>query len=118
MTGVTGLPETSRASSCSAKWEDMTGDDRARFCGRCKLHVYNVAELRRPEFDRLILEHEGTKLCVRMFLRRDGTALTRDCPRGVLRKVLIWSVSLVVGTLVVAWIAGKLQPPPFIGTRF
>ena len=28
---------------CQASWDDMRGDDRVRFCGACKLNVYNVA---------------------------------------------------------------------------
>ena len=28
----------------------MTGDDRVRFCGQCRLHVYDISALTRDEF--------------------------------------------------------------------
>jgi hypothetical protein len=31
------------ASPCTVEWDSMTGDDRSRFCGQCKLNVYNIA---------------------------------------------------------------------------
>jgi hypothetical protein len=42
------------ASPCSAKWEDMTGDDRARLCAQCDKHVFNVSELTRAEAEALM----------------------------------------------------------------
>src|ERR1041384_5264719 len=70
------------ASPCPAKWEGMTGDERARFCSSCNLHVYNIAELTRADAEKLVANTEG-RLCVRLFRRSDGTVLTRDCPVGL-----------------------------------
>lgn len=32
------------ASPCSADWSEMYGDNRKRFCGDCKLNVYNLSD--------------------------------------------------------------------------
>lgn len=72
------------ASPCPAKWEEMDGDDRKRFCHQCQKHVYNFAAMSEPEAEQLLIETEG-KLCGRIFRRADGTILTADCPVGVAR---------------------------------
>ncbi len=69
------------ASPCSADWEGMFGSDRKRFCGDCKLNVYNLSDMSRREAENLILSSEG-RLCVRLFRRSDGTILTKNCPVG------------------------------------
>lgn len=69
------------ASPCSADWDAMYGDDRKRFCGDCKLNVYNLSGMTRDEAESLIVNAEG-RLCVRMFQRQDGTLITKDCPVG------------------------------------
>jgi hypothetical protein len=94
------------ATPCEASWEDMRGDDRVRFCGQCKLHVYNISDMPRDEAEKLVREREG-RLCVRMFRRHDGTVLTRDCPVGLraVRQRLIRSVAALAG-LLLAMIGG------------
>jgi hypothetical protein len=66
------------ASPCTASWDAMRGDDRVRFCDQCKLHVYDISAMSRPEATELIVEHEG-RLCVQMYRRADGTVITDDC---------------------------------------
>ncbi len=43
------LEDVRIASPCSASWEDMTGDARVRFCGKCAKNVYNLSEMTRDE---------------------------------------------------------------------
>ena len=69
------------ASPCPANWDEMVGDDRKRFCGQCKLNVYNLSGMGRDEAENLLLNAEG-RLCVRFYRRADGTVLTQDCPVG------------------------------------
>ncbi|CAN5629816.1 hypothetical protein BH24ACI2_BH24ACI2_04000 [soil metagenome] len=69
------------ASPCKANWEEMFGNERKRFCGECKLNVYNLSGMSRREAENLILQFEG-RLCVRFFRRADGSILTKDCPVG------------------------------------
>jgi hypothetical protein len=74
----------------------MQGDDRVRFCAECRLNVFNVAGMTRPEAEQLVGQHEG-RLCVRLIKRADGTVLTQDCPVG-LRLVRRRLARLVAGT--------------------
>lgn len=69
------------ASPCSADWEQMFGDERKRFCGDCKLNVYNLSSMTREEAERFVTSAEG-RVCVRYFARPDGTIITQDCPVG------------------------------------
>jgi hypothetical protein len=69
------------ASPCNARWEDMAGDERARFCGSCRKHVYNLSAMTRPEIETLIREKEG-RFCGRYYQRPDGRMLTADCLTG------------------------------------
>jgi len=69
------------ASPCPADWNEMYGDDRKRFCGDCKLNVYNLSGMTRDEAERLVTNAEG-RLCVRYYQRADGSIITADCPVG------------------------------------
>src|SRR5262245_24307050 len=70
------------ASPCPASWEQMSGDERVRFCDTCDLHVYNISRISHREAMSLITETEG-RLCARIYRRADGTVITRDCPVGL-----------------------------------
>ena len=69
------------ASPCSANWDEMFGDARKRFCGDCKLNVYNLSEMTRSEAEDFVSQSEG-RICVRYFSRADGTVITKNCPVG------------------------------------
>ncbi len=69
------------ASPCSANWDEMFGNERRRFCGECKLNVYNLSGMTKYDAENLLTVSEG-RICVRYFQRSDGTVLTADCPVG------------------------------------
>jgi hypothetical protein len=73
------------ASPCTESWDEMTGDDRVRFCASCRKDVYNLAGMARDEAERLVRERAGD-VCIRLYKREDGTVLTSDCPVGQKRK--------------------------------
>ena len=73
------------ASPCNARWEDMSGDERARYCGSCQKNVYNLSAMTRPEIAALVREKEG-QFCGRFYQRPDGRMLTADCPEGGRRR--------------------------------
>lgn len=75
------------ATPCNADWDDMAGDDRVRFCGRCEKNVYNLSAMSRSDAEALVREREG-RLCIRLYQRTDGTVITNDCPVGVRREKL------------------------------
>src|SRR6185369_2845713 len=66
------------ATPCQVPWEDMPGDERVRYCGRCRQNVYNVAGMAGPEALLLIGRKEG-RVCLRLCRRPDGTVITTDC---------------------------------------
>lgn len=77
------LSHTTVASPCPASWEAMSGNEKIRFCSECKLNVYNLSEMSKTEAEKLLRNHEGDRLCIRLYLRADGTIITRDCPVGI-----------------------------------
>ncbi len=73
------------AAPCHVDWNSMTGDERKRFCGECKLNVFNISELSTRDAAALIRKTEG-RACLRLYRREDGTVITDNCPVG-LRKI-------------------------------
>ncbi len=51
-------------SPCSENWDEMTGNEKVRFCSHCTKSVNNVSEMTRKEAMRLVRRSEG-RLCVR-----------------------------------------------------
>ncbi|MEP6704305.1 MAG: hypothetical protein ABJB34_05820 [Acidobacteriota bacterium] len=92
------------ASPCSASWNEMAGDERKRFCGDCRLNVYNLSSMTRYDAEHLLRLSEG-RICVRYFQRADGTILTENCPVGwakVKQRVSVFAAaafSLIVSLL-------------------
>ncbi len=70
------------AAPCPADWDAMIGDERKRFCGECRMSVYNLSNMSRRDAEALVVNAEG-RLCVRFYRRRDGSILTANCPNGV-----------------------------------
>ena len=79
------------ANPCSADWNKMQGNDRARFCQSCEKNVYNLSDMTRAAAENLVREKEGN-VCVRFYRRADGTVLTDDCPVGLrpARRGAVW----------------------------
>ncbi|HXD29550.1 MAG TPA: hypothetical protein VN643_00440 [Pyrinomonadaceae bacterium] len=94
------------ASPCNVDWDQMTGNERARFCGQCNLNVYNLSSMSRAEAEYLIANNEG-RLCVRYFRRKDGSILTKDCPVGLraIKRRLSY-ISRAVASAVITFLAG------------
>jgi hypothetical protein len=102
------LDQVTVASPCQASWDDMRGDDRARFCRHCKLNVYNLSDMSRDEAEAFVRHSEG-RTCVRFYRRHDGTMLTRDCPVGLraVRHRFARAAAALAGILV-ALVGGSL----------
>ncbi len=110
------------ASPCPANWDAMNGDNKVRFCGECKLNVYNLSGMNKAEAENLLRNTEG-RLCVRYFRRADGTVLTQDCPvgwRAVKRRVsnlAAAACTLVLGILgTFTFTAGSKSNEKLIGS--
>jgi hypothetical protein len=94
------------AAPCDANWDSMFGDERVRFCAQCKLNVYNLSDMTKLEAERLIARTDG-RLCIRYYMRRDGSILTNNCPVG-LRKIKrrLSRVATAIGSTVISFLAG------------
>lgn len=94
------------------KWEDLAGDDRIRYCGRCRLNVYNLAEMRDDEVERIVRTTKG-RICGRLYLRGDRTATLRSCPEGdaglLRRRFKI--AALAIGVVLVAILGRSMNGP-------
>jgi hypothetical protein len=107
------LKQVRIAAPCHASWDSMKGDDRIRFCGECKLNVYNISEMTASEATGLIRGHEG-RLCIRMYQRPDGTVISKNCPVGLtaMRRRLAYSISFVCAFMLTSFALamGSLKP--------
>jgi hypothetical protein len=97
------------ASPCPANWEQMSGNDRVRFCEQCGLNVYNFSAMTSAEVSSLV--GMGRRVCGRLYRRPDGTILTQDCPVGLraLRKKLSLKATAALATLLSLWSVGFAQ---------
>ena len=94
---------------CTASWDEMHGDERVRFCGLCRLNVYNLSEMKRGDALKLVEEREG-RLCVRFYRRHDGTVVTKDGCRTVLQAARrrLGRMAAGVAALLAFFVAGGL----------
>jgi hypothetical protein len=95
------LDDVRVASPCAASWDEMTGTDRVRFCGKCQKNVYNLSAMGREEAEAFVGQRAG-RTCIQFYRRADGTMLTDDCPVGLrkLRQAARRSWALIAGSLV------------------
>lgn len=94
------------ASPCEANWDEMQGDQRKRFCGECKLNVYNLSGMTKTEAEELLSNSEG-RLCVRFYQRTDGTVLTEDCPVGWAKiKQRVSKTAAAFASLIIGLVSG------------
>jgi hypothetical protein len=100
------------SSPCPESWAGMAGNDRVRFCGRCKLNVYNLVAMKRQEVEALVRNTNG-RLCGRLYVRGDGTATVRNCAGGTRRKLVRRAVAfagiLVLGAF--SWLLRGIDEP-------
>jgi hypothetical protein len=105
---VSPLDDVRIASPCRANWDEMSGDERVRFCSMCKLNVYDLSNMAEREALALIARNEGGRVCARLWRRKDGTVITSDCPEGELERASRRAKTLVAGlvSLVVVALGG------------
>lgn len=98
------------ATPCHVDWESMSGDERKRFCGQCKLNVYNVSTMSTREAADFIRQSEG-RACVSLYRRADGTIITDNCPVAMrkLRDRAMAKSAAVAALLTLLGVAGVSQ---------
>lgn len=96
------MKQTRIATPCSVKWDELSGDDKVRYCGQCHLNVLNASAMTENEVLTEIRKAAGgQRVCMRLFRREDGTFITRDCPIGLralrqrARRVAAWVAGIL-----------------------
>lgn len=59
----------------------MDGNERERLCRQCDKKVFNISDMTESEANAFLSERNGNDLCVKFFMRSDGTIKTDNCPR-------------------------------------
>ena len=70
-------------SPCSEDWDKMQGGDAVRHCKKCRFNVYQFSEMTEEEIDELLKKND--RVCARLYIRSDGTYMTKDCKTKVRR---------------------------------
>jgi hypothetical protein len=78
---IANLGTFALASPCTESWAAMKGTDTVRHCERCDLDVYDARKMTVAELEQRFAT--GRRVCLRLWVRFDGTLLTKDCPSGV-----------------------------------
>jgi len=65
------MPDLRFRFECPLAWDDLTGDDRARFCSTCRTTVTNLSALSSAEAEVFLRSRQG-RVCVRVEHDRSG----------------------------------------------
>ena len=60
-------------SPCHESWEQMSGDEKSRFCSQCSHQVTNLSAMTQQETLSLVGQSAKTSLCVRYKKNSDGS---------------------------------------------
>jgi hypothetical protein len=94
-------------SPCTVSWDSMRGDDQVRFCGECRLHVYNLSGMTTREALSLVANRER-RVCVRFYRRGDGTVVTQDCGSAARRaaRLMFGAICTFIALVIAGTAAG------------
>ena len=62
---------------CTESWDEMAGGQAIRHCAKCQFNVYNFEAMTEDEIRKVL--HNGERICARLFVRPDGTYMTKNC---------------------------------------
>ncbi len=113
------------AYPCPIQWDSMVGDERERFCEKCSMKVFNISDLPKSEAETFLRENsKSDELCVKFYLRSDGTIKTNNCPRFLrpiyrrlewMRSGISFASMFIVSLLTGCSKTPDLQRPPAMG---
>src|SRR5262245_5574283 len=66
-------------SPCPTDWDQMSGDEKKRFCSDCDKFVYDFSQMTRRQVEDLVSIHQG-RMCARLTRRPDGSLLPLEPP--------------------------------------
>ena len=90
-------------SPCSKNWNEMSGDEKARFCNSCEKDVHNISAMTRKEARKFVAQNSG-KACVRFERLGNGKVLTVDTKPHKTRRASriaagVFSAALTISTV-------------------
>lgn len=91
------------AKRCNMRWDTMLGDDRARLCSACNLHVFRSPQGALEELRRQSRSNSLECLSERIFRRFDGTYTVGDC----------YTKRNPVALLIANWVHVMFRPEDF-----
>jgi hypothetical protein len=113
------LSQVRVAEPCPMAWNEMAGNDRARFCSHCNKHVHNLSALHEDEAQRLICESAGS-LCIAYVPDTQGAPTTlayapQKRPRYRWRLVaMVAALGGAASAFATALYRPKPPPPPVL----
>jgi predicted Fe-S protein YdhL (DUF1289 family) len=108
---------------CPMDWDHMRGNDRVRFCERCREHVYNLTVMSPDETASLLslVRDRNERKCVRLYQRPDGTLTASGCQPGLQAAARPWQFTIRAFMAVIAgwaallglakWLTPEQKPP-------
>ncbi|HEU0178713.1 MAG TPA: carboxypeptidase-like regulatory domain-containing protein [Blastocatellia bacterium] len=73
------LDQLQIVSPCSTDWDQMSGDEKKRFCAECDKFVYDFSQMTRQQVEAIVSIHRG-RMCARITRLPDGSLLTLETP--------------------------------------
>ena len=65
---------------CPMNWDEMAGDERDRFCGKCQKSVTNLSQMTREDAEAFVREQGPLgQACIRFLRDGDGKLITQGC---------------------------------------
>lgn len=92
---------------CEKSWDELVGGDRERFCGACRLHVFNSEALTRREAQELT-EDSSERVCMRVVREPDGSPRFADSGPA---RVAGWALAAGSGLLAACGSAPEKAAP-------
>ena len=94
-------------SPCLKQWEEMQGNNRARYCTHCQLHVQNLSAMSRRDIAHTLSGAHDRQVCITYMRNSDGSMVTRAALlRERLRTLLFRGYASAIRALVpvaLAW---------------
>jgi hypothetical protein len=63
-------------SPCPKDWNEMSGDDKSRYCEVCNKHVFNIISMSLDQSCDLLANSDGS-ICLRVAVDREGHVVTK-----------------------------------------
>jgi ankyrin repeat protein len=98
------LDKTKVATPCSESWNEMSGNEKVRFCSHCAKDVNNISEMTRKEAFKLVRKSDGN-LCIRYYQNPKGKKLFLPQLHQIIRQtgVLAGTLSAALSVSSVAY---------------